>query len=73
MLRPVAVGIREFKYFRIFNRWGNMVFSSQDPGKGWDGKIKGLEQATGSYVWIAEAIDFKGNLISRKGVVTIVR
>jgi gliding motility-associated-like protein len=73
VLRPVAVGISQFKYFRIFNRWGNMVYSSQDPSQGWDGKIKGLEQSTGSYVWIAEAIDFKGNLITRKGVVTIVR
>jgi gliding motility-associated-like protein len=73
VLRPIAVGIREFRFFRIFNRWGNMIYSSKDPSQGWDGKIRGLEQSTGSYVWIAEAIDYKGNLISRKGVVTIVR
>jgi gliding motility-associated-like protein len=73
LLRAIPVGIKDFKYFRVFNRWGQMIFSTSDPFKGWDGKINGVDQQTGTYVWIAEAIDYKGNLVSRKGVVTIVR
>ncbi len=73
VLRAIPVGIRDFKYFRVFNRWGQMIFSTQDPSKGWDGKIKGLEQPTGTFVWIAEAVDYNGNMVTRKGVITIVR
>ncbi|MBL7725732.1 MAG: choice-of-anchor L domain-containing protein [Chitinophagaceae bacterium] len=73
VLRPIPVGIREFRYFRVFNRWGQIVFNTQDPNKGWDGRVNGVRQSTGTFIWMAEAIDYKGNLISRRGFVTIVR
>ncbi len=73
LLMAIPVGIKEFRYFRIYNRWGQMVFSTRNPSTGWDGKINGIEQPTGTFVWMVEAIDYKGNLVSRKGVVTIVR
>jgi gliding motility-associated-like protein len=73
LLKVIPVGIKEFRYFRIYNRWGQMVFSTPDPSKGWDGKINGVDQPTGTFVWMAEAVDYKGNLINRKGVVTIIR
>ena len=73
ILRAIPVGIKEFRYFRVYNRWGQMIFSTQDPKRGWDGRINGLTQPTSSFIWLAEAIDFKGNLINRKGIVTIIR
>jgi gliding motility-associated-like protein len=73
LLKAIPVGIKEFRYFRIFNRWGQMIFSTRNPSTGWDGKINGAEQPTGTFIWMAEAVDYKGNLVSRKGVVTIVR
>ncbi len=73
LLRAVAVGVKDFKYFTIFNRWGQQVFTTRDPARGWDGRINGIQQVTGTYVWIAEAVDYLGNLIQRKGVVTIIR
>jgi gliding motility-associated-like protein len=73
LLKAIPVGIREFRYFRVYNRWGQMVFSTLNSSTGWDGKINGIDQPTGTFIWMAEAVDFKGNLISRKGVVTIVR
>ena len=73
LLKAIPVGIKEFRYFRIYNRWGQMIFSTRNPSVGWDGKINGTEQPTGTFVWMAEAVDYKGNLVSRKGVVTIVR
>lgn len=72
-LGPIPVGIKEFKYFRVFNRWGQVIFSSNDPSKTWDGKVNGLPQPTSTFVWMAEAIDYKGILITRKGVVTVIR
>lgn len=73
ILAPVPVGIKEFKFFRIFNRWGQLVFFTQDPKHGWNGKINNIIQPTGTYVWHVQAIDFKGNLITRKGTVTLIR
>ena len=73
LLKAIPVGIKEFRFFRIYNRWGQMVFSTSIPSRGWDGKINGIEQPTSTFVWMAEAVDYKGNLIIRKGVTTIVR
>lgn len=73
VLRPIAVGISQIKYFKVFNRWGQMVFSSTNPNLGWDGKISGVMQPTGTYVWVVEAIDFKGDKIFLKGVSTLIR
>lgn len=72
LLKAIPVGIKEFRYFRIFNRWGQRVFSTVNPSTGWDGKLNGIAQPISTFVWMAEAIDYKGNQVSRKGVVTII-
>ena len=38
----------------IFDRWGGLVFSSDDPEATWDGSIRGREQVPGVYIWRAE-------------------
>jgi gliding motility-associated-like protein len=73
ILRAFPVGMKEFRYFRVFNRWGEMIFSTPNYNRGWDGTIRGAKQATGSFIWTAEAVDYRGNVISRKGVVTLIR
>jgi gliding motility-associated-like protein len=73
LLRPIAIGMKTYHYFRIYNRWGQIIFNTADFNKGWDGKINGITQDPGSYVWIAEAVDYKGNIIQQKGVSTIIR
>lgn len=73
ILRAIPVGISQFLYFNVYNRWGQMVFSTSDYRKGWDGRILGVKQNTGTFVWMAAAIDYKGNAITRKGTVTIIR
>ena len=73
VLRPIPVGMKELRYFRVYNRWGQMVFSTNSIDRGWDGRIGGQKQSTGSFVWIAEAVDYKGNVVTRKGTVSIIR
>jgi gliding motility-associated-like protein len=73
VIRPIAVGVREIKYFRIFNRWGQMLFSTTVNQKGWDGKIKGTPQGTNVFVWMVSAIDYLGKPIFLKGTVTLIR
>ncbi|HLF44860.1 MAG TPA: PKD domain-containing protein [Chitinophagaceae bacterium] len=73
VLRPVYFDITKIHFFRIYNRWGQMVFSSTKPGEGWDGKINGIPQPAGTYVWLLKAEDLAGKLYEMKGISTIIR
>lgn len=70
---PFPVGIRELKYFKVFNRWGQLLFSSNKLHEGWDGTLNGKEQPTGVYVWMAEAITNDNKVVTKKGTVTLIR
>lgn len=72
-LRAKPIGIRTFSFFIVYNRWGQLMFKTTDFLKGWDGTINGQQQSTGTYVWIAEGIDFKGRVITRKGSTLLIR
>lgn len=58
--------------FSIFNRWGERVFTTNDPGHCWDGSFRGKQQETGAYTYIIRANSFCGK-IQRRGVVVLVR
>ena len=73
VLKAIPVGIRTFNYFRIYDRWGKLIFSTTNPDIGWDGRFKGTEQSTATYVWMAEGIDYLGKIVRRKGSVIILR
>lgn len=73
VLKPIPVGLAEFHYLKIFNRFGQLLYTITDPNKGWDGRIHGTEQNSDTYVWIAEGIDYKGNPIMRKGYSALIR
>lgn len=72
VLRPILVGIKELKYFTLYNRYGEIVYKTSTPKAGWNGFVNGKMQNTGSYVWVAEAIDYKGNILVRKGMATLI-
>jgi gliding motility-associated-like protein len=59
--------------FRVYNRLGQIVFKTNDWNNKWDGKIGGLEQATGVYVWMLDYIDVSGKPVSRKGTTVLIR
>ncbi len=73
ILRPILVGIPVFHYFSIYNRWGNLIFTTQDPNAGWDGTFKGVIQPVETYLWIAEGINSEGKTVVQKGMVSLVR
>ena len=70
---PFPVGIRSYKYFRVFNRWGQLVFSTTKLHDGWDGKISGRDQPAGTYVWMIEGLTKDDKVITKKGTVTLIR
>ena len=73
LLRPIAVGIRSLEYFRIYNRWGQLVFSSTDTESGWNGSLNGKAQEPGAYVWMVKAVDYLGGPHFEKGTVVLIR
>ena len=70
---PLTVGIKEINYFRVFNRWGQMIFSSSAFNEGWDGRLGGVEQPVGTYVWMVQGITADDRVISKKGTVVLIR
>jgi len=70
---PTPVGIRSTDYFRVYNRYGTLMFETTQWMKGWDGTIKGKPAAQGTYVWMIKGIDRYGSVIEMKGTVILVR
>ena len=60
-------------YFTIYNRWGKIVFSSNELGKGWNGSIDGKPAGTDTYVWIMKGMDIFGNNIEKKESAILIR
>lgn len=73
IFKGTPVGIKQFYFLKIFNRWGQQVFYTTDYNKGWDGLWQGQKQNSGVYVVMANGIDFKGNVIDKKGTVMLIR
>ena len=71
--RPILLGVKELKYFQIYNKWGNKIFSSTDLETGWDGKYKGALQPMDTYTWIVVGTDFDGKSISKSGNVLLIK
>jgi gliding motility-associated-like protein len=64
--------VKDFK-MTIFNRWGEIVFFSDQFSIGWDGKYKGEVATMDAYAYMVEATDKFGNKLTRKGTVTLLR
>ncbi len=69
---PVVVGMKAVEYFNIYNRWGQLVYSTPVNGIGWDGTIGGKVQRTETFIWVVKAIDYNNKAYFRKGTVTLI-
>lgn len=73
VLRPIAAGMQELQLFMVYNRWGQLVFTSRQNGVGWDGRINGVVQSSGVYVWQVKAVDYLGFDFFKTGTATLIR
>ena len=69
----ILQGIATLNYFRIFDRWGVMVFETTDISKGWDGSYKGTPQPFGVYVYEVSAVTSTGTNFTKHGNLTLIR
>lgn len=70
---PISVGIRKINYFSIYNRWGQLVFTTTQDRHGWDGRLSGRLQNSAVFVWMVSAEDYLGTPIFLKGTVALIR
>ncbi len=63
-----------FFHCTIFNRWGQKVFELNDPGNGWDGRVKAVHARVGTYLWICN-YSWSGNtnISHLQGLITLIR
>jgi gliding motility-associated-like protein len=59
--------------FRIYNRWGELVFETTDPSVCWDGKFRDKYVSSGSFAYTFEGTDINGEIIEREGTITVLR
>lgn len=59
--------------FKIFNRWGELLFITTDLDKGWDGTYKGNAMPEGTYVFRAKLTDLAGRMSDRSGTILLLR
>ncbi|MEO6497633.1 MAG: PKD domain-containing protein [Mucilaginibacter sp.] len=72
-LHPLYVGIKRLDFFRVYNRWGRVVFNTNNLASGWDGTLNGIDQQTGTFIWALRAEDIVGKIYEQRGTTTIVK
>jgi gliding motility-associated-like protein len=73
--RPFTKYVKNLQ-FTIFNRWGEIIFYTEDPNEGWDGTYRGVLMETGTYPWTLvydPQEDEFGGTRHEKGAVTILK
>lgn len=68
----VGFGIIKMNW-KIYNRWGQLVFQSNDTDAGWDGKFKGKDQPMDVYTYTLDAEFSDGKKIRKTGDITLIR
>ena len=72
--RPITKCAAKNYQFKIFNRYGSMIFTTTELNRGWNGKYKNSDQATGVFVWILQYRNPNNNhLTIKQGTVTLIR
>jgi gliding motility-associated-like protein len=68
----IPEAIRTFTY-RVFNRWGEMVFVSNERSNSWDGYHQNIPAPEGAYVIVFEGIDYEGKRVDYSGTISLHR
>jgi gliding motility-associated-like protein len=58
---------------KVFNQWGELIFTSTDINKGWDGTAKGKLQPTGVYVYVVNVVLQDGTAVNKRGFINLIR
>lgn len=67
--KPIYTGIKNSNYsFKVLNRWGMMIFETNIPVEGWDGKYDGDYVMPGAYVYVVDYETLYGKKMRKSGI-----
>jgi gliding motility-associated-like protein len=72
-LIPVATGITEIVYFRVYNRWGQLLYDHRGELPGWNGTHRGVPQPMQTVVWMAEGMGADNQRYRQQGTAVLIR
>ena len=73
IFRPIGMKYQKMVSFSVYNRWGQLVFTTSNKGQGWDGTFNGMAEDMGVYNYLLiVALDDGSNRVF-KGNVTLIR
>ena len=72
VFKPLLFGDITFYDFTVYNRWGEPVYRSTEPAKGWDGTYKGFLQPPGTYIWRCGYRFANGSTEVKSGTVVLI-
>ena len=73
VLLPFYINIAKLNYFRIYDRWGKLIFETNNLAESWNGLVNGKQAPLETYAWNIACVDADGKLLQRKGMVTMIR
>ena len=73
ILKPIVAGMKRLENFSVYNRLGQLLYTTSSIGQGWDGNYKGVRQPPGTYVFEATAIDYLNRYFMCKGTAVLIR
>ena len=72
-LRPLSFGIKKVDYFKVYNRWGQLLFEMHAALPGWDGTFKGERLEMQTVIWIFKGTGVDGKIYTKSGTSVLVR
>ena len=66
-------GIKEIVEFKIYNRWGELVYKGMDIDSGWDGTYKGKDQPNDTYIYVAKVKTWLNQVLEKRGYINLIR
>lgn len=72
-LFPYLTGIKTFQYYKVYNRFGKLMFETRNYDEGWDGTVGGTPQPMAIYIWVAAGLGNDGTLVEKRGETLLLR
>jgi len=73
-LKPVLEGFKQLNYFRVYNRWGQLIYQTSSlSNRGWDGRLAGNAQQSSVFVWTLQGVGVNNKIYNRSGTVVLIR
>jgi gliding motility-associated-like protein len=70
--QPRGLYIQDYN-LKVYSRWGELIFETEQCMQGWDGKYKGQSADGGVYIYLVQAMGADGKFHIHKGTITVLR